>query len=89
MKYEFFDTYATGPRGAVMHFDAIVPKGTSEHDLRRLIHDYVGGKDPEIEIRRNDWKSSGRGRVDAAAIAALRQHGFAAVPLSNAIRNVA
>ncbi|MCS7465398.1 DUF2024 family protein [Stieleria sp. ICT_E10.1] len=83
MKYDFFDTYATDPDGTVLHFDAIVPAGTSQRVVRRLIHGYVGGDDPEIEIQRNRWKSSGHGRIDVAALAELQQHGFAVVPLMN------
>ncbi|MCA9031573.1 MAG: DUF2024 family protein [Planctomycetaceae bacterium] len=77
MIVDVYDTYATAPAGTLLHFEAIVPTGTTLDEARRLVHDYVGGVDPEVEM---EW-SSQRVYRDPRAIQELQQAGLHTVSL--------
>jgi len=76
MKVDVYDTYATGPDGAVMHFYMLVPAGTPRSDVLRTLHDYVGVVDPEIETER----SRCRPFADANLLDEIDRSGFSILP---------
>ncbi|MCA8991904.1 MAG: DUF2024 family protein [Planctomycetaceae bacterium] len=74
---DVYDTYATAPNGAVLHFEAVVPTGTTLEEVGRLVHEYVGGVDPEIEM---EWTAQRACRAPRA-IRELQQAGLHTVSL--------
>ena len=86
MKVDVYDTYATAPDGRLLHFDFYVPSGSSQSEVGRLAHIYVGGKDPEIEAERRLASQITR---DPTIMVALRSEGFSVQPLLTLARRAA
>ena len=85
MKVDVYDTYATCPNGALLHFDIIVPVGTEMKQMLQIAREYVGADDPEIEAERSGWKSSVLSR-DANLATEIERCGYCIVPFDNQLR---
>ncbi|QEF97790.1 hypothetical protein Mal15_18340 [Stieleria maiorica] len=81
MGIDAFDTYATGPDGSLVHVDVRVPEGTKTEAVTRIIREFAGASDPEIETQKRRGKSRDKMFLSDLVVNEARMRGFCIVPL--------
>jgi hypothetical protein len=77
MKVDVYDTYATSAKGAMIHFDVLVPMGTSAETAFKFARewlDQVGMGDAELEQTRCNFCHSEN--AGARVIIDVEQDGY-------------
>lgn len=52
MRLAIYDTFATAPSGAILHFEVFAPFTALQTVVEPLVALHVGGSDPELEMLR-------------------------------------
>ncbi len=80
MTLESYDTYATGRKGEVLHFEIVVAAGTLKAVVEMLAASYAASHSPEVEAELLPIEPASSFCVAAEYRVAVKRNGFAIIP---------
>lgn len=83
MKFDYYDTYATGHDGSILHFDVIVTAGTAKPVVEEVAAQFAGGHLPEVEAQLRRKSNCNQAAISPEGLDSVKRRGFAIVPLVN------
>lgn len=77
MKLAIYDTFATAPNGAILHFEVFASATALPTVVEPLVARHIGGADPELEMLRCGELQLGPSLDEALIVQEVKQDGIA------------